>query len=268
MITIGRIDTTSTPRACITTMTTSTTIRTKPNRHNEHKEQDTNSYPYDHIEQNNTTRTNRYILCSALSCWLSTYNQPSHLLPYVSHGPQPCTAVALLRTMAEMLEPTGRGDHIEPYVLPTLVGNAGRQWLRRWRRVSGIAYTNSVVKQKLFWERRTNAILTIISNVLRCWNYYHPCNDLRLLSMDQKPTRINHVGHKRTLATGGCTQVSVDDNLNPTRDRYTLITSIKSYDDDRFPKLAILFQGRLSCYKMGNTPAATTDMATLCTYGD
>ena len=52
MLTIGRIDTTSTPRACSTKMTTSTTIRTKPNRHNEHKEQDTNSYPYDHIEQN------------------------------------------------------------------------------------------------------------------------------------------------------------------------------------------------------------------------
>jgi hypothetical protein len=119
--------------------------------------------------------------------------------------------------MAEMLEPTGRGDHIEPYVLPTLVGNAGRQWFRRWRRVSGIAYTNSVVKLKLSWERRTKAILTIISNVLRCWNYYHPCNDLRLLSMDHKPTRINHVGHKGTLATGGCTQVSVKENFNPTR---------------------------------------------------
>ena len=81
--------------------------------------------------------------------------------------------------------------------------------------------------------------------------------------VDHKPARINHVGHKGTLATGGCTQVSVKENFNPTRDRYTLITSIKSHDD-RFPKIAILFQGRRSCYKMGNAPAATPDMATLC----
>lgn len=121
-------------------------------------------------------------------------------------------------------------------------------------------------KAKALLGKAMKVILAIISACCGFWNYYHPCNDLRLLSVDQKPTWINHVGHKGTLATGGCTQLPLKENFNPTRERYTIITSIKVHDD-RFPKIAIVLQGRRPCDKMGRpprkAPAATTEMATL-----
>ena len=69
---------------------------------------------------------------------------------------------------------------------------------------------------------------------------------MRWLSLDQKPSWFNNAGHTGTWAKKGSRAPTVRDNLNATRQRYTIMTTVPSWgheDEDAPPKVAVLFKG-------------------------
>ena len=70
---------------------------------------------------------------------------------------------------------------------------------------------------------------------------------MRFISLDQKPSWFNKAGHKKTLAQKGGPAPGVKENFSQTRERYTILTSVWSWDNgDRSkpPPVAVLFKGK------------------------
>ena len=132
--------------------------------------------------------------------------------------------------------------------LPKLVGNAGAQWFRRWRKIYGIVHKVTGMKLKVPWAKVKRRIRVLLGNIFRLrafWELCHPGIPPRFISLDQKPSWFNNAGNTGTFAKKGGSQPSVRENFAKTRERYTILTSVPSWghtDPDVPPKLAVLFK--------------------------
>ena len=132
--------------------------------------------------------------------------------------------------------------------LPKLIGDAGRAWLMRWRRMYGIERRMSWMKLKVSWKKVKARIRIHLSNIFRLryfWEHCHPGVPMRFLSLDQKPSWFNNAGLTGTFARKGRREPTVRENHAATRSRYTVLTSVPSWghdDPDVPPKVAVLFK--------------------------
>ena len=104
--------------------------------------------------------------------------------------------------------------------LPKLVGNAGAQWFRRWRKTYGISRKVVGMKLKVSWakvKRRTRVLLGNIFRLRAFWEICHPGSQPRSISVDQKPSWFNNAGHTGTFAQQGGSQPSVRENFAQPR---------------------------------------------------
>ena len=177
--------------------------------------------------------------------------------------------------MAEMPECTGRrragvrsvhGEHVEeeaslaPHPKPIAlgIGNVSHQWCRRCRLESGIALKIPGMEMQVTWSKllqRTRVLLANIHRVRHLWQYWHPGNDMRLIafdqkqfiSLDQKPSWFNDADSKIKFAKEGGPQPGTQKHLSQPRERYTILTSVRSWGNDDTvnpPEVAILLRGR------------------------
>jgi len=132
--------------------------------------------------------------------------------------------------------------------LPNLVDAAGRMWFYRWRKAYGIVKKVTGMKLKVSWNKLKRRIRVFLGNIFRLrafWDICHPGVKMRFLSLDQKPSWFNNAGHTGTFAKKGGSQPSVREIYAHTRQRYSILTSVQSWDNtdqDNPPKIAILFK--------------------------
>ena len=132
--------------------------------------------------------------------------------------------------------------------LPKLDGGAGRTWFCRWRKAYGIVKKVTGMKLKVSWNKLKRRIRVFLGNIFRLrafWELCHPDVEMRFLSLDQKPSWFNNAGHTGTFAKKGGSQPSVREIYAHTRQRYSILTSVQSWDNtdqDNPPKIAILFK--------------------------
>ena len=116
--------------------------------------------------------------------------------------------------------------------LPRLVGNAGAQWYGRRRHQCGIVYKTTGMKLKVSWEkilRRTKVLLGNIFRLRRLWEHCFLGIPMRFISLGQKPSWFNNAGHKGILAKKGNRQPGIQENFAKTRERYSILTSVRSW---------------------------------------
>ena len=105
--------------------------------------------------------------------------------------------------------------------LPKLVGHAGVQWFRRWRKKYGISKQVIGMKLKVAWRKVKQRVLVLLQNIFRLrhwWTICHPGKTLRWLSLDQKPSWFNNAGQTGTYAKKGGRAPSVRENFRQTMD--------------------------------------------------
>ena len=136
--------------------------------------------------------------------------------------------------------------------LPKLVGNAGVQWFRRWRKRYGISKQVTGMKLKVAWRKIKNRVFRLLQNIFRLRRFWEICHEgkpMRWLSVDQTPSWWNNAGLTGTFAKKGGKAPSVTENFAHTRQRYTILTvvpygwSMIDHPDD-VPKVAMLFKGK------------------------
>ena len=147
--------------------------------------------------------------------------------------------------------------------LPKIVGNAGSLWFRRWRKECGIIYKTSGMQLKVPWSKILKRVKVLLGNIfrIRCfWEHCHPSKPMRFISLDQKPSWFNNAGHKGTLGKKGCPQPGIQENFCQTRERYSIFTSVRNFDNDNPdepPPVEILFRAfrrRKICQKLQSHP--------------
>ena len=106
------------------------------------------------------------------------------------------------------------------------------------------------MKLKVAWakvKRRTRVLLGNIFRLRAFWDICHPGVQPRFISIDQKPSWFNNAGHTGTFARKGCSQPTVREDFNQTRERYSILTSVPSWGHDNPdvpPKIAVLFKAK------------------------
>ena len=154
--------------------------------------------------------------------------------------------------------------------LPKLVGNAGHQWFKRWRKMYGIVKKVTGMKLKVSWVKLKRRIRVLLGNIYRLhafWDICHPGTPMRFLSVDQKPSWFNNAGHTGTFARRGGSQPSVRENFQHTRQRYTILTCVPSWghaDPDVPPKVAILFKAKPNGIMIQNLRASALRICMKC----
>ena len=118
--------------------------------------------------------------------------------------------------------------------LPKLENSAGKMWLRRWRNRYGIRMKTSSMKLKVSWRKILRRCTTHLSNIFRLkafWELCHPGKPMRWLSADQKPSWFNNAGHTGTYGKKGKNEFGVMENFSATRERYTILTVVRSWEE-------------------------------------
>ena len=90
--------------------------------------------------------------------------------------------------------------------LPKLIGNAGIQWFRRWRKRYGIVRKVLGMKLKVPWKKVKSRVRVFLGNIFRLaalWELCHPGTPMRFMSLDQKPAWWNATGLLPSLAQKG-----------------------------------------------------------------
>jgi len=133
--------------------------------------------------------------------------------------------------------------------LPKLAGGAGKSWMLRWRREHGIVMKALGMKLKVAWRKVLKRVKTHLTNIFRVrafWEKCHPGKPLRWISADQKPSWFNNAGHTGTYGRTGQAQPQVAELFAHTRQRYTILTIVRSWVSDTPPHLFVLFKGKKS----------------------
>ena len=136
--------------------------------------------------------------------------------------------------------------------VPILVGGAGKSWIFRWRREHHITMKATGMQLKVSWKKVLTRCETSMINIFRVKAFFkllHPGKELKFISADQKPSWFNNSGHTGTFGKRGEKAPSVRENFAKTRERYSLLTFVQSWTEDRaavddFPPIAILFKGK------------------------
>ena len=104
----------------------------------------------------------------------------------------------------------------------------------RWREAYGIVNQVTGMKLKVPWNKLKRRIRVFLDNIFRLrafWYICHPVVEMRFLSLDQKPSWFNNAGHTGTFAKKGGSQPSVREIYAHTRLRYSILTSVQSWDN-------------------------------------
>ena len=110
------------------------------------------------------------------------------------------------------------------------------------------------MKLKVAWRKVKKRVVLLLKNIFRLhkwWAICHPGKSMRWLSLDQKPSWFNNVGHTGTFAKKGGSKASVIKHFAHTRQMYTILFSVpygwRMIDHlDGAPKAAMLFTGILN----------------------
>jgi len=136
-------------------------------------------------------------------------------------------------------------------------------WLHRWRREYGVrhrTHCRSFKVSLLILLRRLRCLMADILWAEHLCQSCHPCDDMRFISLDQKSSWFNNAGHKSTLGKKGCPQPGIQENFCQTRERYSIFTSVRNFDNDNPdepPPVEILFRAfrrRKICQKLQSHP--------------
>ena len=125
--------------------------------------------------------------------------------------------------------------HPLPQSIAHFVVNAGCVVCRKWRPRFGIVYKTPGMKLKVTWEKILLRMTVLWNNVCRLRRLSesrHPCVDMRFISIDQKPIWCYNAGHKGSFDKKVELQPGLKENLAPTRQRYTVSTSVHSWRDE------------------------------------
>ena len=148
----------------------------------------------------------------------------------------------------EIAHDSSRGEHGEEdtIIIPHPIGF--HRWLHRQRLEYGIALRIPDERFRETWPKLPQRKRVWFENYVRRFPLYcQPCSDMRFISMDHKPVWFINAGQKGTLAKKSGRQPSIKDMCTQTRERYTIVTSVRSYGhDDTFPIIEIMFRGHLS----------------------
>ena len=159
----------------------------------------------------------------------------------------------MLMTRARELRAQLVTDGIPETSLPKLIGDAGRQWFKRWRKKYDIVYSKCGTQLKVKWGKVLRRVRVLLSNQFRLrafWEIVHPDCPMRWVCLDQKPSWFNNAGHTGSYTTKG-TAPTVRENFAQTRERYTMLTVVPLDCDDgdadegdeaNMPKVEVLFR--------------------------
>ena len=151
----------------------------------------------------------------------------------------------LLMTQARMLRETLVEWGTPLHRLPKI----SKQWMYRWRRYHGIVLRNGTTHFQVSFAKAKDRVRCMMCNIFRLralWERCHPGIPMRWLSIDQKPSWMNNAGRRPMYARKGKREVAAKENHNATRDRYTILTYVPSWDmpDDKPPPVGLLFKSR------------------------
>ena len=156
---------------------------------------------------------------------------------------------ALLMQEARRLKDVLLYQGVAGHAMPKLVGQAGVSWFRRWRLSYNISFRATGMQLKVAWRKVVRRVRTELSNIFRLrefWRLLHPGVPMRWLSIDQKPAWFNNAGagKVKTLAKTGGEAPAIRENFAASRQRYTILTTVPSWDAGSPPPAAILFKGK------------------------
>ena len=109
-------------------------------------------------------------------------------------------------------------------------GDGGAQWFRRWRHEYGIIYKTSGMQIKVSWSKILKRVKVLLDNISRTrafWDWCHHGKLLKSISLDQKPSWHNNAGQNGTLGKKGEERYSM-----LTRERYSILTLVRNFDND------------------------------------
>ena len=165
-----------------------------------------------------------------------------------------CVQVLRCRVMAGMLIDYARGLKVrllsfgyEPTRLPKLVGQSGKSWFLRWRRLFKVRYRKTVKHLKVSWSKVKQRVRVFLKNVFVLkfiWEKCFPGKEMRWISWDQKPAWFNNT------ALGGCFSPAgyiptVREIIHQARQRFTICTCVDSAStltDAPVPHVGVLFK--------------------------
>ena len=128
-------------------------------------------------------------------------------------------------------------SHFPESCLPNVDGNIGNQWFLRWRSRYRISVKRIGMQMKVSWQKSTRRVRVLLTNIFRVRHFFESCHhgcQLRILSLDQKPSWFNNAGLTKTYGREGRRAPHVRENF---------LTSVPSWgheDPDVPSKLAIL----------------------------
>ena len=140
-----------------------------------------------------------------------------------------------------------RSQLVSTGVPETELPKINRGWLFRWRKARGIAIRRGTVTFQISWQKAKDRIRCMMGNIFRLrrlWALCHPGTPMRWLSMDQKPSWMNNAARRPMYARQGRRDVGAKENHAATRDRYTILTFVPSWEPPAGspPPLAVLFK--------------------------
>ena len=105
------------------------------------------------------------------------------------------------------------------------------------------------VRYKISWSKVLDLVAVMLGNMFRLrelWGLCHPGFPMKLLSLDEKPSYVNNCGKLPTYVRKGATKVEVAENHAAAHARYTILTSVPSWQQpgQPCPYIAILFKAK------------------------
>jgi hypothetical protein len=130
----------------------------------------------------------------------------------------------------------------------TQLSRVCKVWLHRWRSRYNVSIRRATTSYKVKRAIVVKRIGVTLGNIWRLRRLFYLCHGEapRFLSLDQKPSWFNNAGFRPTHHTKGARQVVVREDHGGTRQRYTILTSVPSWDFvGRPPPVAVLFKAWL-----------------------
>ncbi|CAK0909832.1 unnamed protein product [Prorocentrum cordatum] len=122
-------------------------------------------------------------------------------------------------------------------------------WLYLWRKEHGISIRQGTTHFQVSYAKALDRVRCMFGNIFRLrhhWSRCHPGTAMRWFSADQKPSWMNNAGRRPMYARRGSRRVAAKENHAATRDRYTILTCVQSWQplDGAVPPVAVLFKAQ------------------------
>jgi len=140
-----------------------------------------------------------------------------------------------------------RGE-IDPR-LPANLPKINLDWLRRWRKRFNVSAKTVTLRYKISRSVFKNRLKVYWLNCIRVRALWRKLKgdtkaDLKFICFDQTPKWFNSILNEKTNARKGCRRrVTITENVSASRERFTVNTTCRSWDDGAIPKIGVLFKG-------------------------